>query len=174
MNDWIRLHSGGKFHFIDIESSTITIEDIAHNLSQICRYTGASRKFYSVAQHSCIVCDILPHSFKFCGLMHDTSESVTGDANSILKRLLPDFKAIEKKVEKFMAKKFDIPFPYPAIVKYADLIALASEMKFLMPGEDYKNIRYEPLPTKIIPWSISRSKREFLSRFRKLYKPVNS
>ena len=49
----IMLHSGALFDFLDPWASEFTIEDVAHGLSNICRYAGQCRAFYSVcrAQH---------------------------------------------------------------------------------------------------------------------------
>lgn len=170
MNDWIRLHSGGKFHFLNPRINEINIEDIVWNLSHICRFTGATKKFYCVAQHSCIVHDILPDELKPEGLLHDATESTMSDLNSVVKSLLPAYKKMEVRVEKIFAEKFNLDFPYDPRVKEADLIALATEKRDLMPGNDHLSLPYEPLPAKIVPWSIEKSRREFMKRFNKLYK----
>ncbi len=41
----------GRFYAIDPRSDEVNLLDIAHGLSQICRYTGQFKHFYSVAQH---------------------------------------------------------------------------------------------------------------------------
>ena len=170
MHDWIRLHSGGKFHFLKPRAKEVNIKDVAWNLSHICRFTGATKKFYSVEQHSCLVCDILPDEFKPEGLLHDGPESTISDLNSVLKSLLPEYKVVECRIEKVFAKKFNLRFPFPPEVKIADLVLLATEMRDLMPGKDYESLPYEPLPKKIVPWSIEKSRKEFMKRFNHLYK----
>jgi len=169
MNTWIRLYDGRKFHFLKPKVSEISIENIAHSLSQLCRFTGHTKKFYSVAQHSALVHDILPQNLKAEGLLHDSSESMAADLNTVIKSLLPQYKIIELKIEKIIAKKFNLKFPFPPGVKEADLRLLCSEMRDLMSGKDHKLLPYLPLDEKITPWSVEKSKKEFLKRFYKLY-----
>jgi len=48
----IMLVSGRRFDFLNPRGSDFGIEDIAHGLAHICRYSGQCRAFYSVAEHS--------------------------------------------------------------------------------------------------------------------------
>lgn len=52
MNPWIQTHTGVAFDLIEPTPDMINIGDIAHALSHLCRYTGHSAGFYSVAEHS--------------------------------------------------------------------------------------------------------------------------
>jgi len=166
--DFIRLHSGLKFHFLDPQISEVDIRDIAWALSHICRFTGHVKKFYSVAQHCCHVCDILPEEFKLQGLLHDAQEAYCQDLAQPLKQYLPQYKEMELRIEKAMAKKFGIQFPMPAVVKTADMVLLVTEMRDLMRGGDYKNIPFAPMKERIKPWSAEKARREFLKRFHRL------
>jgi uncharacterized protein len=53
----ITLMSGTYFDFLDPAGSDFKIEDIAHGLSNICRYAGQCCRFYSVAEHCLHVSD---------------------------------------------------------------------------------------------------------------------
>lgn len=55
LGDWIQVHSGGKFWPLDPRGEEVRIDDMAHALSLICRFTGHTKDFYSVAQHSVLV-----------------------------------------------------------------------------------------------------------------------
>ncbi len=167
MNPWIRLHSGKKFHILNPRAEEFDINDAAHALSHLCRFAGHTKYFYSISQHSCIVCDLLPDELKLEGLLHDFAEYALNDISTQLKSVLPQYKEIEIRAEKVLAKKYKLKFPFPSAIKEADMVALVSEMKSLMPSGDYKNIPFTPMTKKIVPWSIEKSKREFLKRFRK-------
>ncbi len=49
---WMQTCTGQKVDPFNPDPDTINIEDIAHHLSMLCRFTGAVKKFYSVAEHS--------------------------------------------------------------------------------------------------------------------------
>ena len=49
---WITTFSGMKVDVFDPDPNTIKMVDIAHSLSQICRYNGHCSSFYSVGIHS--------------------------------------------------------------------------------------------------------------------------
>lgn len=100
--------------------------------------------------------------------MHDMAESVTNDVPAPLKVCLPQFKEIEDRVERMMAKKFRVPFPFPAGVKEIDLKMLTTEQRDLMRGDEWKFSPFTPYSMKIAPWDSKRTYREFLKRFKEL------
>ena len=54
----LQTYTGKIFDFNDIRPEVIDIIDIAHALSNVCRWGGHCSKFYSVAEHS-ILCSYL-------------------------------------------------------------------------------------------------------------------
>lgn len=49
---WIETYTGRKFYLLHPRPEDVDITDIAHALSNQCRYTGHTRMFYSIAEHS--------------------------------------------------------------------------------------------------------------------------
>lgn len=165
MSAYIRLGNGRKFFFLDPKPSDFDINSGAKALSMLCRYAGQVDKFYSVAEHSCRVCDILPEEVKLEGLMHDFCEQLLGDITTPLKKMLPTYKTIEENTEEQMSRKFKLVFPFPPEIKVADMTLLVTEMRDLLPGNDFKNFPFEPLDGIIKPWSMKKAEREFLKRY---------
>ena len=96
--DWFVTYSGKQFWPLDPQPQDVCVRDIAHHLSLVCRFGGAVRTHYSVAQHSLIVADILPPRLKLRGLLHDATEAYVGDMVRPLKRFMPDYREVENKV----------------------------------------------------------------------------
>jgi len=88
--------------------------DMAHALSQTCRYTGHYREFYSVAQHSVHVAQELiaaGNSPEYClwGLMHDASEAYLADLAAPVKRFIDGYRKLEENLMliEFLAEVID-------------------------------------------------------------------
>lgn len=172
MGPTIQTSSGTYFDFVDPDQSEFTIEDIAHALAHICRFTGHVSTFYSVAQHCVLGSFLVPPEHARAFVLHDAAEAFLGDVSSPLKQLLPDYKAIESRVEAAVLKRFGLPPVLPLCIKIADLIMLATEKRDLMPrpdGPGWEMLRgYAPLPAKIIPWGPEHAREMYLSRFYEL------
>lgn len=133
MRSDILTYSGNYFSFTDIQSNVIKIEDIAHGLSNTCRFAGQCPQFYSVAQHSVLVATLMRDRLdcgpleQMYGLMHDASEAFMGDMTSPLKRLIPEYVRIEAEVQDFILRSVGLVERPSRFVKIADLMALAIE-----------------------------------------------
>lgn len=109
--------SGKFFDILKPEEYEYDIEEIATALSNLCRYTGHVNTFYSVAEHSVLVSRIVPEKLALAGLLHDASEAFLGDVSSPLKALLPEYKEIERRVQRAIANAFDLgdSLDHPAV-----------------------------------------------------------
>lgn len=129
--------STGKKFFID--RPEFDIKDIMHALSNQCRYTGHSKMFYSVAEHSVLVADICKKyglGDPFEGLMHDGAEGYLSDIAAPWKALLPDYKQLEQKIEVPMREWLGLKGKTLANeVKRADWLALFVEARSLLPSQ---------------------------------------
>lgn len=141
-----------------LEPQDIRPQDIALHLAKICRFTGACRIHWSVAEHSMLVADILTakyphnHTLQLCGLLHDAPEAYLQDLATPVKAQLEVYHALERAAWWAVAEHFGLPLQMPPEVKHADLVALATERRDLMPehSEPWSVLEgIEPLPREI-------------------------
>ena len=165
---WIQTYSGRRFTPTDPNPNAIVIQDVVHALSNICRFTGHCKKFYSVAQHSVLVSYICDSQDALWGLLHDASEALATDLASPIKRLpeLSGYREIEHKIQLAICKRFGLPIQEPGSVKKADLILLATEARDLLTIQrgDW-DLNIEPLPFLIESWEPQKAKDMFMKRF---------
>lgn len=157
---FIRTFTDREFHFLNFGPEDIYIEDIAHALSNICRYGGHSRKFYSVGEHSIKCCKRgVDWSSRIWGLLHDAAEAYIGDLPKPFKNLLSfnhqEIFQYEDRILKAIAEKFGLPWPIPKKVYRTDRKLFDEEMKILW------NDEVVTMSSEDVEW-------EFLSRFRTL------
>jgi hypothetical protein len=163
--------SGRQFDPLNPKIDDIYLEDIAHSLSQICRFNGNTKKFYSVANHSILVMDCCPQENRKHALLHDSSESLLGDIISPLKESLgfERYKDLEKNIMNIIYERFNIDPKVPQIVKDFDTIILHTEMRDLtnIPKE-YIETNCFPLESYIIPMTSEQSYQEFMKAAKEL------
>jgi 5'-deoxynucleotidase YfbR-like HD superfamily hydrolase len=182
--------TGRRFYPSDPRAEDVSLEDIAHGLSRICRFGGQSAHHYSVAQHSVLVSEGIEsvgHSTleAMCGLLHDAAEAYIGDVVWPLKRApeMAGYADIEARVERAIADRFGLPYVFPPIVKRFDLVALATEKRDIMGHASGATIERQaadsklgewhcgviaPFPAKIHPLEAMDAKYLFLRRWERL------
>lgn len=182
---WIELADGSRFYY---ETSAFTIRNIAASLSKLCRYNGHCLAFYSVAQHSVLVADIM-HNLQLGdpreGLLHDAQESILCDIPSPWKVLLPDYKKVEATLEHRLRQQFGLPEKGTDGCKKADYLALHIEAQWLIEshGDDWeappglKDEAKQYMKDFACPpamWTQNPKKAEqfFLDEFTRLFGPI--
>jgi hypothetical protein len=136
MKPYIELQSGKNFYFLEPKESDFEIEDIAHALSLTCRFTGQCSRFYSVAEHSLRVSQLLHGTgLELDGLLHDAGEAYLPDVASPIKQYLPDYIKMEDRITATIFKKFGLEFPFHPAVKHCDRVMLSTEAHYLLPSQ---------------------------------------
>ncbi|KKN16026.1 hypothetical protein LCGC14_0979880 [marine sediment metagenome] len=162
MNTKIVTYTGKSFDLLNPLPEMVCIEDIAHALANICRYTGHVREFYSVAQHCVLMVKANLPGGALQKLLHDAHEAYTGDIASPWKQCLivHDFdvsvKEWEQKIQKIIGLALGINLDFSAEVKEADNRMYFTEVRDLMPlSDEFGKWRgnLEPLEEKIICWN---------------------
>lgn len=118
--------------------------NVAHSLACINRFTGHAVRPYSVAEHSLLVEQILVTELNctntqalMAGLYHDAHEVLCGDTSTPMKLAVgPAWDAVEHPLREAVLRHFGL-FGYAEtwarLIKRADLIALATERRDLLP-----------------------------------------
>lgn len=172
----ILMGDGAYFDYEAPETSHITIEDVAYGLAYTARFRGQTRAlrvpgsrrcFYSVAEHCVrmaqqLIADGHGHRLACFGLMHELGEVPLGDMPSPAKWMLPEFKALEKRLEAVLFEQFGIASftdEEKALIKSYDLRMLATEKRDLMtgniPGDKWEMLAgFEPIETtRVVPYA---------------------
>lgn len=180
---YIRTHSGGYFYPQDIPSLVPDINDIAHALSINNRYNGHLNVPYSVAQHSVLVMEEALNIFKSTvptadrntlkkfalqALLHDATEAYIPDMPSPIKQFLPDFKKMEKELQRHIFRYYEVPEEEHVIIKQVDRDIRIAEMWSMSDWDEVDN--RGPLDITITPWD---SRVAYL-KFKRVYEDISS
>ena len=126
-NPFICTYTGKKFSFLNPRQEDIDIVDIAHALSNMCRFGGHTKKFYSVAEHSMYVSQKCSEENKLWGLLHDATEAYLVDIPKPIKGFLTNYVEMENNLMKAIAEKFGLKGEMPVEVKDVDARMLFTE-----------------------------------------------
>jgi hypothetical protein len=141
----------------------VSLKSIAYGLAKECRFAGQIEGFYSVAQHCILMrkyaqehalCE--PHQLIYL-LMHDAAEGYLGDIAKPVKVTLPDFNALETRIEHVIADHFGLSRVNPPLVKELDtriIVDEASQLFDTVPDwvQDFLDAGTQPLGITITPW----------------------
>jgi len=130
--------TGRRVRLMDLKVEDIVIDDIAGPLAKICRFGGQIPVFYSVAQHSVLVAQLIAQVpglewYRFPALLHDAAKAYFGDMISPLKRL-PDMQAYryaEMRALRTVYRAFGISDQYDGdgVIDLADRAAYWIELR---------------------------------------------
>lgn len=176
--NFIKTYTGRIVCPYALDPSDIDIRDIAHALSQQCRFSGHTDLPYGVAEHSCRVHDLVPVEDRPWAILHDAPETYLLDLPRPVKRapgykLGEEFRAIEVAIMEVICDRFDLDTVEPESVEIADRRLLVTEQRDLMgheplagnTAEQEEFEAAEPLEEEIWPWPYEMAEEEFLKRF---------
>jgi uncharacterized protein len=161
-------------HVLDTDApdlSEVTIDDLALGLSFLYRWRGQVP--VSVAQHSVLMARAASsRRAARCCLVHDASEVFMGDLPSPFRaeRWAAGWERIEQRIDRAIAERFGLPFPWPAEVKRLDHRACKAEaIEYLPHSATTIYPRVRPLPGELRPaWSPRKARAEFQMEARRL------
>lgn len=159
----ILVRSGVLFDVFNPKDEDIIVNDIAHALSNLCRYGGHTPEFYSVAQHS-VLCSLRGETLEeqLELLMHDASEAYLIDLPKPIKLLMPEYIRVEDNLLSLIFNKFKLSFPLSDSVHKIDRDLLEYE---------YERF-YDNTELGFTYWSPHESKAKFLARFYELTRQI--
>ncbi len=174
---YIQTSSGRWVNPFDLDPSQLDAGDIARALANQCRFGGHCRVFYSVAQHSEIVTELVEQrggdaEDVFAALMHDATEAYLGDMPHPLKHrsaLGAAFRAAEDHLEQAIRERFRIMPGVPEI-KRVDRSLLATERRaFSAETWHWPELEgVEPLDMELTAWPPDEAARAFARRYAEL------
>lgn len=179
VGDWMQTYTGRQYWPLDPRPDEVAAEDIAHHLGMLCRYCGACRRFYSVAEHSVGVLrvlegdirrefngdrvgwrgDDLVRRYKLSALLHDAPEAYCHDLIRPIKRCVDGYASVERANADAIALRFNLPLLSEidaSRIKHADNAMLLAEQEVLMAPAPAK---WSPLE---VPAAMLQDARRFL------------
>ena len=173
---WMGTYSGCRFWPLDPRPEEIHLVDVAHHLAMKCRYGGAVRQFYSVAEHSVIVSQYVPARFAREALLHDAAEAYIGDMIRPLKHQpeMAAFREIEDRIYPAVMAAFDItstPESRAAIEEIDDRIVVDETDALMHDPKKYRG-RYpdlKPLGCVIAALEWQQARSIFAHQFRDVF-----
>jgi|SRR5579864_100941 len=171
--DFIETYTGRAFYPLAPRVEDVTIIDIAHHLSNQCRYSGATKWMLSTAQHCCLLYDYVRNIYKGSWLdclqilIHDGAEAYLVDMPRPVKQHMPEFRVWDRNIQMVIrswAGLADVPIP-----KWQDELdsrIIVDERAQVM-SESTNDWQHdlEPLGIRITPWTPVQAEQQFLMRY---------
>jgi len=181
--DWLLTRTGRQFYPLDPRPEIVCLEDIAHALAHLCRWTGHTAYHYSVAQHAvqvALAVEQMAPDYALLALHHDDAEAYLGDIARPWKRNLYILRddgspvpvdQVEEEMRAVILTALGICAPAEAwdVITVADNRVLQAEAEALMPSHNEFPIFGRKPPGCIIdPMPPTRARDAFLANHNRL------
>lgn len=144
-------YSGQVLDLNFIKPENVRIEDIAHSLSFQCRFNGHTKRFYSVAEHSLVLRNLVLEESgiqnlnrRMAAMLHDAAECYLGDITKPVRERLFIGEAVEEQILRVIFKAFGVPFSsFDEELKAMDSDLCIMEGFFLIGGMYWSRAYYD-------------------------------
>lgn len=166
---YIETFTNKQYYFLDPKPEQVCIEDIAQALSMNCRYSGHVKEFYSVAEHSCIISDMVldltgNSQLALDALLHDASEAYLTDIPRPIKQHIKNYKDIELISEKCIQKALGCN-SMNGLIKHIDMHIVRDEAEQLFQSVPFWVYDYESVGVTVNCLTPKQAKIEFMKRY---------
>ncbi len=173
-HNYIQTSTGRKIYLDNFKNNDYYIGDIAHSLSNKCRFNGHSKFFYSVAQHCVLASGLIKDKSKALEtLLHDSGEYVMPDMPRPIKNYFKNIEEFEYNITADIFTRYGLNWPLDKDIVEVDDRLLATEARQIM---NKCNIDEWPVIGKLEPYNIvldswrpEHAKQMFLDRFNFLF-----
>lgn len=165
---YVPTFTGQRLCLQEPDAGQLAEEDIAHGLAYQCCFNGQTRFFYSLAQHSLLVAQLVPPQHQLAALLHDGAAAYLGGMVGTIGQLWPQLSVIEKKITLALGKKFSLSGVDSPVIKRAHEIVQATEWRDLHLSAADPGNRSAPLPRRIESMAPEEAKRQFSEMLRQL------
>jgi 5'-deoxynucleotidase YfbR-like HD superfamily hydrolase len=137
MSSVIRTYTGRNVPLSYPTWRDIDIRDIARSHSLVNRFTGHTKRPYSVAEHVVVGSYLVAPAFALAFLLHDAHEAYIGDISSPLKRLLRGVADVSRQFDVAIGERFGLTlWPMGPEVHAVDALMLEAEFQVVMAKGD--------------------------------------
>lgn len=143
-NGFMVAYSGHVINLFDPDPETLLLTDIAHGLAFNCRWNGATKTYFSVAEHCIMMHEQATEKNKATALFHDCEEAYWGDVIRPLKNMFPQYmRDAMDLIKKRIFEKFGIP-PEGEETERLDTEALEWEFNNLILQNTFSAFSFTP------------------------------
>lgn len=159
MKPLIRTFTGRMVNPLDLKIGDINILDIAHHLSLVNRFNGATRFPINVAYHSYWVARLAyvetnDPKVALQGLLHDATEAYLGDVTKWLKHspAMNGYREAEDRAQKIIMERYGLPYREWSAVQKADRMMVTYEGRIGFNSSTWPDLpdRYPDLPKDVL------------------------
>lgn len=176
----VMMHDGVKLQLMRPDPECLDIRTIARHLSRIARYSGATRDFYSVAEHSVrgayyyMERGMLSDAKSF--LLHDAHEALTGDIKSPMKPFCVGLTEVQRSIDNSIEQQFNVKLHSTdgnfLCIRRMDMAMFQREWIDLMPtdweGVDYMDMYGLDIPPINVCFTMDMAMALFIEAYNEL------